>query len=75
MFHKTAKDAARVNKLKGALSAVVILYLLYAVIKDGMTPFLMVILAAAVVVGVMQLWMHTASYQNYKEKQRRMDKK
>lgn len=63
------------NKLKGALSAVVILYLLYAVIKDGMTPFLMVILAAAVVVGVMQLWMHTASYQNYKEKQWRMDKK
>lgn len=63
------------NKLKGALSAVVILYLLYAVIKDGMTPFLIVILAAAVVVGAMQLWMHTASYQKYKEKQRRMDKK
>lgn len=63
------------NKLKGCLSAVVILYLLYAIIKDGMTPFLLIILAAAVVVSVMQLWMHTASYQKYKERQRRMDKK
>ncbi len=63
------------NKLKGCLSAVVILYLLYAIIKDGPTPFLLVILAAAVVVGVMQLWMHTASYQKYKEKQRHMDQK
>lgn len=75
MYRNSVKDAAPVNKLKGCLSAVVVLYLLYAMVKDGVTPLLLIILAAAILVGAMQLWMHTASYKKYKDAQQRMNKR
>ncbi len=75
MRRNIVKDAARVNKLKGCLSVVVVLYLLYAMIKDGVTPLLLLILIAAILVGAMQFWMHTMSYKKYKETQQRMNKK
>lgn len=62
---KTVKDAAPVNKLtklmklKVFLWIVVYAYLFYAIAVDGPSAGLLGLLAAAVVVCVMQIWMHS----------------
>lgn len=56
------------TKLKVFLWLVVILYLLYALIRNGPSTQIVALLVMALFVGVMQLWLHSKTRQKLKDK-------
>lgn len=61
------------TKLKAFLWVVVIAYLLYALVQNGPSIPIIAILVAAVVVGMMQLWLHSDARKRLYEKYHKED--
>lgn len=56
------------GKLKLFLWCVVVLYLLYAIIRNGPAAETAGILAAALFVGIMQIWLHSDVRKKWRDK-------
>lgn len=61
------------KKLKAFLWVVVIAYLLYALVQSGPSTPIVALLVAAVLVGIMQLWLHSETRKKLNEKYHRKD--
>jgi hypothetical protein len=67
MNRKIVKDAAPVIKLKRFLWAIVFIYLLYAIIKDGVSIEIGGLFVVAVVVYLVQEWVNSTAYKKWKD--------
>lgn len=66
MDRKTVEDVAPVIKLKRFLWAIVFIYLLYALIKDGVSIEIGGLFALAVVVYLVQELVNSTAYKKWK---------
>lgn len=55
-------------KLKAVLWVVGVAYVLYAIVRNGLSTEMGAILGAAILVGIMQLWLHSGLRKRLRDK-------
>lgn len=58
-------------KLKAFLMSLVLLYVIYAIVRDGLTSSLAILLGLLVFAGIGQLWQHSSWRKKMKEQHKK----